>query len=204
MKLLTKLSPLILLLAAPLAAQMPPPPNPNPAAAQAGTYTVEPRHTRIQFSVLHLGFSDWYGDLTGAAGKLTFDPAHVAASQVDVTIPMASISTTNATLDGELKSAAWFDADQYPEIRFTSVKVIKTGARTAKITGKLTLHGVTRPVTLDAAFNASGVNVQSKAHTIGFNATTTINRSDYGVKTYLPLIGDAVTIRISAAFERAA
>ena len=204
MKLITMLSPLVLLLAAPVAAQMPPPPNPNPAAAQAGKYNVEPRHTRVNFSVSHLGFSDWYGDFTGASGSLTLDPAHISASHVDVTIPMASISTTNTTLDGELKSAAWFDAEKYPTIHFTSVKVIKTGVRTAKIVGDLTLHGVTRPVTLDAQFNASGINVQSKAYTVGFNATTTINRSDYGVKTYLPQIGDTVTIRISAAFEHAA
>ena len=81
--------------------------------------------------------------------------------------------------------------------------VERTAADRANITGDLTFHGVTKPVVLDARFNGAGVNPLSKAYTIGFNATTTINRSDFGVKTYVPLIGDAVTLRISAAFEKA-
>jgi len=183
-------------------AQMPAPANPNPAAVQAGDYSVEPYHTRISFAVSHMGFNDWFGDLTGASGTLTLDPRKATASHVDVTIPMASISTTNTTLDAELKSGDWFDADHFPTIHFVSTKVIKSGTRSAHIIGNLTLHGVTRPVSLEAQFVAAGTNPLSKAYTAGFHATTVIKRSDYGVKTYLPLIGDTVTITISAAFER--
>lgn len=177
--------------------------NPAPAAVQAGNYTVETSHTRVQFTVSHMGFSDWYGDLTGVTGSLVLDPKAPAKAKVDVTIPVASISTTNTTLDGELKSDAWLDAGKYPEIRFTSTGVTPTGPRTANITGNLTFHGVTRPVVLKAAFLASGVNPLSKGYTVGFNATTAIKRTDFGVKTYIPLIGDDVTLRISAAFEKA-
>ncbi|NOW44578.1 polyisoprenoid-binding protein YceI [Novosphingobium sp. SG751A] len=177
--------------------------NPAPAAVQAGNYTVETTHTRVQFAVSHMGFSDWYGDLTGVTGTLSLDPKAPAAAKVDITIPVSSVSTTNATLDGELKSEAWLDAGKYPEIRFTSTSVTPTGPRTANIAGNLTFHGVTRPVVLKAAFLASGVNPLSKGYTVGFNATASLKRTDYGVKTYIPLIGDEVTLRISAAFEKA-
>lgn len=177
--------------------------NPAPAAVQAGNYTVETTHTRVQFTVSHMGFSDWYGDLTGVTGTLSLDPKAPAAAKVDITIPVSSISTTNATLDGELKSEAWLDAGKYPQIRFTSTGVTPTGPRTANIAGNLTFHGVTRPVVLKAAFLASGVNPLSKGYTVGFNATAALKRSDFGVKTYIPLIGDEVTLRISAAFEKA-
>jgi len=154
--------------------------NPAPAAVQAGNYAVETTHTRVQFTVSHMGFSDWYGDLTGVTGSLVLDPKAPAAAKVDITIPVSSISTTNATLDGELKSEAWLDAGKYPEIRFTSTGVTPTGPRTANIAGNLTFHGVTRPVVLKAAFLASGVNPLSKGYTVGFNATAALKRSLYG------------------------
>jgi len=177
--------------------------NAAPAAVQGGNFKVDPSHTRVQFTVSHMGFTDWYGDFTGITGSLSLDSKAPAKSAVDITIPVAQVSTTNATLDGELKSADWFDAGKYPEIRFTSTKVQPTGARTALIAGNLTFHGVTKPVLLNASFNASGTNPLSKAYTVGFNATTQIRRSEFGVKTYVPLIGDQVTLRISAAFEAA-
>jgi polyisoprenoid-binding protein YceI len=177
--------------------------NPAPAAVQAGDYTVETSHTRVQFTVSHMGFSDWYGDFTGATGSLSLDPKAPTKAKVDITIPVSSVSTTNATLDGELKSDAWFDAAKYPQIRFTSTAVTPTGPRTANIAGNLTFHGVTRPVVLKATFLASGVNPLSKGYTVGFNATTSFKRSDFGVKTYIPLISDEVSLRISAAFEKA-
>lgn len=185
-----------------LAAAQSSPVNTSPKAVQAGSYAVEPGHTRVQFTVSHMGFTDWYGDFTGVSGSLSIDPARVAAAKVDITIPVASVSTTNAKLDGELKSADWFDAATYPTIRFVSTRVTPVGANKATIAGDLTFHGVTRPVILAATFNGAGINPLSKGYTVGFNATTTIRRSDFGVKTYLPLIGDTTDLRISAAFEK--
>ena len=170
---------------------------------KVGNYKVETTHTRVQFTVSHMGFSEWYGDFTGVTGSLTLDPKAPARAQVAVSIPVSSVSTTNATLDGELKDANWFDAAQYPMITFVSTKVTPTGPRTALIGGNLSFHGVTRPVILKAAFIASGTNPMTKGYTVGFNATTVLKRSDFGVKTYVPLIGDVVTLRISAAFEKA-
>jgi polyisoprenoid-binding protein YceI len=175
----------------------------NPQRASAGVYQVDPSHTRVQFSVSHMGFSDWYGDFTGVGGTLSFDPRKPAASRVEISLPVGSVSTTNAKLDGELRSADWFDAARYPTIRFVSTQVVPQGGNRALIRGQLSFHGVTRPVTLAARFNGAGVNPLNKAYTIGFNATTTIRRSDFGVKTYIPMIGDETEIRISAAFEKA-
>jgi len=174
----------------------------DPQAVQAGTYKAEPMHTRILFSVLHMGFTHYFGDLTGVSGKLDLDPKNLSAASVKVSFPTASVSTTNPTLDGELKGGQWLDAAADPTITFASTQVTPTGPRTARIVGDLTLHGVTHPVTLDATFNAAGPNALSHKYTIGFDAVGHLNRSDFGVKTYVPLISDNVDIIISAAFER--
>ena len=98
----------------------------------------------------------------------------------------------------------WFDAEKFPTMRFVSTKVVKTGERTADVTGNLTLHGVTRPVTLKATFKAAAVNPMNKIYTIGFNAKGVIKRTDFGVSKYAPLVSDETTIAITAAFEKQA
>jgi polyisoprenoid-binding protein YceI len=176
--------------------------NSDPAAVQAGTYALESSHARVLFATSHMGFSTWYGDFSDATGSLTLDPKRPATAVLNVSIPVASVSTTNAKLDGELKSAAWFDAAKFPTISFKSTKVAPTGPTTALVTGDLTFHGVTKPVTLEATFKASGANPMSKAYTIGFEVKGKLKRSDFGVATYVPLIGDEVELIISAPFEK--
>ena len=173
----------------------------DPAAVQAGAYDVEPYHTRVLFSVSHLGFTTWYGEFTNVSGSLNLDPGKPAGSALEIHIPVGTVSTTNAKLDGDLKSDAWFDAAQFPEIVFKSTKVTETGKDAAKVTGDLTFHGVTRPVTLAVKFNAAGANPMTKKYTVGFEVSGKIKRSDFGVKTYIPLIGDDVDLIISAGFE---
>ena len=176
--------------------------NTDPAGVEAGHYALETHHARILFAVSHMGFSTWYGDFSGATGSLTLDPKHPAAAKLEVSIPVSSVATTNATLDAELKSPAWFDAAKFPAITFKSTKVTLTGPATAEVTGDLTFHGVTRPLTLEAAFKASGVNPMDKAYTIGFAVTGKLKRSDFGVTTSVPLIGDEVELTISVPFEK--
>lgn len=191
---------LLALLAAPAAAQTPA--DPNPAAVRPGAYAVEASHTRIQFAVSHMGFSTWFGDFAQSAGSATLDPANPAADRVDVTVQTASVSTTNAKLDGELRDPTWLDATRFPTITFRSTKVTPTGPGRADVTGDFTLHGVTRPLTLHAVFNGAGVNPMSKAYTVGFEGSGTLRRSDFGVSKYVPLIGDEVRVTVSAAFEK--
>jgi len=175
-------------------------PDTNPADVKPGAYTVEPTHTRVLFAVSHMGFTTWYGNFTGVTGSLTLDPKDLAKTAFDITIPANSVSTTNTKLDGELNSPEWFDTAKYPTIEFKSEKVVRTGKDTALVTGELSFHGVTKPETLKVSFNAAGINPLSKQYTVGFNATGTLKRSDFNQTTYVPLIGDEVTLTISAAF----
>jgi len=149
-----------------------------------------------------MGFTTYYGDFTGVSGSLTLDPKKPAESTVAVSIPVASISTTNAKLDSELVTSDWFDAAKFPVITFKSTTVTPTGHGTATIAGDLTIHGVTRPVVLQAKFNAGGTNPLDHAYTVGFDATTVVKRADFGVAKYVPLVGNQVAITISAAFEQ--
>ncbi|MEP6968520.1 MAG: YceI family protein [Pseudomonadota bacterium] len=194
----------LLLLGAAARAQPAPAANPDFAAVQPGAYAIEPTHTRILFSLSHLGFTTWYGDFTGAKGSARIDPAKPGASSLEVSVPAASVATTNATLDAELKGAEWLDANRYPVISFIARRFSVTGPNSGEIQGDLTLHGVTRPVTLKAHFNGSGKNPLSGAYTAGFEGMGSIKRSDFGVTKYVPLVGDDVTLIISAAFERKA
>ena len=170
---------------------------------EAGVYAIEPEHSRITFGVSHMGFTNYYGEFRNASGMLNLDPKKPDSSSVDVKIPTGSVMVPNAKLKEELDGDQWLDAVKYPDITFKSTKVAKTGADTAKVTGEFTLHGVTKPLTLNVKFNGAGTNPLDKNYTSGFEATGMIKRSDYGVKTYVPLIGDDVDIMISAAFEKA-
>jgi polyisoprenoid-binding protein YceI len=179
------------------------PASTDPNTVQAGTYNVEPQHTRILFSVLHLGFTHYYGAFTGTSGTLTLDPNNIGAAQVQVTFSTTSVSTTNQKLDGELKDVPWLDATAFPKATFVSRKVTRTGPKTARIEGDLTLRGITRPVVLDATFNAAGMNPLTHKYTVGFDAIGHLNRSDFKVSAFIPAISDNVDIIISAAFEKA-
>ncbi|MCW2315491.1 polyisoprenoid-binding protein YceI [Rhodoblastus acidophilus] len=174
----------------------------DPASVQEGAYSIEPAHTRVLFSVSHMGFTNYYGEFPNARGALDLKPKALASSTLEIHIPTASVSTGNAKLNGELASAQWLDAERFPEIVFKAEKITPTGKTTANVTGALTLHGVTRPVTLAAKFHGAGVNVLDKKYTVGFDVSGKIKRSDFGVNTYLPLIGDELDLTIAAAFER--
>jgi polyisoprenoid-binding protein YceI len=188
--------------AASAAAAQPPPPNSNPAAVPAGVYAIEPLHTEVLFKINHMGFTNYYGSFSGASGTLRLDPAHPEASSLDVSIPVGSVDVASPKLEGELKSADWLDPTKFPVATFHSTKVTPTTPGHALVAGDLTLHGVTRPVTFEASFNAGGPNIMNKAYTAGFEVTGHIQRSQFGVAKYVPLVGDDVTLIISAAFER--
>jgi polyisoprenoid-binding protein YceI len=179
-------------------------PSDDPASVQPGAYNVEPMHTRVLFSVTHFGFTRYYGDFTGVTGKLTIDQKNIGAAHVEVAIPTASVSTTNAKLDGELKGANWLNADAYPTMTFVSRRVTQTGPKTARIEGDLTLRGVTHPVVLDASFNAAGPYPLGGKFTIGFDATGHLKRSDFGVTPFIGPVSDDVEIIVSAAFQKTA
>jgi len=180
-----------------------PPVTHDPTKTAAGPYVVEPGHTQILFSVLHLGFTHYYGTFSGASGLLAYAPDQPRIMSVSVTVPVASVATTSPKLDGELKSADWLDAGRYPTMVFRSNQVTQTGPTEADIAGTLTLHGVTRPLTLHATFVGAGVNLLDNKQTLGFQLAGVLKRSDFGVARFVPLVSDEVTLTIAAAFEKA-
>jgi polyisoprenoid-binding protein YceI len=199
---------LLAALAVPAAAQAPQMPKEAPGAPDAkrvtaGTYTVDSGHTQVIFEINHLGFSEYSGMFVEPTGTLTLDPANPAAAKVDITFPIDKVRTTVAALDAHLKTADFFDAAKFPEGRFTSTKVVAKGTN-ATIWGNLTLHGVTKPVVLEARFVGAGNMVMGPPKlNIGFQATTTVKRSDFGMSMGIPLVGDTVKLTINAAFQKA-
>ena len=172
----------------------------DPKAVKAGTYKVEAYHTQLGFSISHFGFSDFSGFFSEASGTLELDPNKLSIAKLDVSVPVQSVLTTVPPLTEQLKGDQWFDAAKFPNATFVSTKISKAGADTATITGDLTLHGVTKPVTLKARLIGSGTNPLDKSFTVGFEATGAIKRSDFGIKQYLPLLGDDVALKIAGAF----
>ncbi len=183
----------------PAAAQVPGAPDLTRVAA--GTYAADPGHTQVGWSLNHFGFTTYDGLFGGVTGTLTLDPAHPAATAVAITIPIAGLVTTVPALNDHLKSPDFFDAAKYPTATFTATGVTVRGTA-ARIAGTLTLHGVAKPVVLDATLVGAGINPVSKKATVGFAATTHIKRSDFGITTYVPAVGDDVELRINAAFEK--
>ncbi|CAI3950890.1 Polyisoprenoid-binding periplasmic protein YceI (YceI) (PDB:1WUB) (PUBMED:15741337 [Commensalibacter communis] len=167
-----------------------------------GNYKIDPYHTQIIFSVSHFGFTNYSGNFSDIAGSLNLNIHDVSKSKLTIEIPIQSIQTTSTKLTTELKDPNWFDAAKYPTAHFVSTKSVKTGDKTADVTGNLTLHGVTKPVTLHVSYIGAGVNPLNKAYTVGFQITGKINRGDFGIMTYLPKVGDEVDLNIAAAFEK--
>ena len=165
-------------------------------SARAADYTIDPSHTHILFMVNHLGLSNMIGLFTDMAGTFSFDPAHIEASKVKVTIKTASLSTQFGPRDADLKGADWFNVTEFPEMTFTGVSFSKTDDHAGTITGNLTLLGVTKPVTLHVTFNNAGLRASDKKQAAGFSATSKIKRSDFGMKTFIPYIGDEVSLII--------
>jgi polyisoprenoid-binding protein YceI len=179
-----------------------PPVTQDPTQVPAGAYKIEPYHTQVLFSVNHMGFSYFSGNFSNASGTLTYAAKTPARMAVSVSVPVASVSTTSPRLTEELKESDWLDAARFPAMTFTSSRVVQTGPGSADIEGALTLHGVTKPITLHATFVGAGVNILDHNETAGFRLTGHLKRSAFGVTKYVPLISDDVEITINAAFEK--
>ena len=190
------------LLASPVAAQAPTAPSAAAAkAVVAGTYKADPHHTQVVWSVDHLGFSRLYGMVGQITGQLTLDPAKPQTATLAVDIPLSGLSVTSSRFATHLASPDLFDTAKFPTARFVS-RTVTVNGQSATITGDLTLHGVTKPVVLDARFYGAGVNAMSKAQTVGFSATAKLKRSDFGLGYAAPAVSDEVSLEIAAAFEK--
>lgn len=204
---------LALLASVPLMAAQTEPSAPSqaPGAAEisrisGGTYKADAAHTLVEWSVDHMGFSPYFGLFGSIDGTLQLDPKSPETAKVEVTIPVAKVTTASEGLTDHLLKPA--EGDGKPDFfgaapqdaRFVSTKVVKTGNDTAEITGDLTLNGVTRPVTLDARFYGAGT--MRGQENVGFEATASIMRSNYGLGFAVPMVSDKVDLKIAAAFTK--
>ncbi|HAV2933143.1 TPA: YceI family protein [Acinetobacter baumannii] len=160
-------------------------------------YKIDPTHTATVFSWNHFGFSTPSANFSDIQGVIKVDNAKPANSSVNVTIPLSSVNTNVPALDKEFQEEAWFNAAKYPNITFKSTKVETKDKKHFKITGDLTVKGITKPVVLDAVLNKQGEHPMAKVAAIGFNATTSFNRSDFGLGNYVPNVGDKITVNIT-------
>lgn len=196
--------------AAPMVAQMPEAPGKaDKSRVVAGTYTADAGHSLVAWKVNHFGFNDYFGLFGDVTGTLEIDPANPAAAKVSVKIPVSKVVTASTGLTAHLlkpgadgKPADFFGAAP-ADATFVSTSVAPGADGTsAKITGNLTLNGVTKPVTVDATFAGAGTNPFTKAATLGFHGKAAIKRSDFNIKYGLPFVSDDVTLDITTAFEK--
>jgi len=168
------------------------------AQAAPETYTLDPSHTTVIWHANHVGFSNPTGLFPLVNGTITLDDANPANSKVTATIETGLISTGNPKFNEHLSSKDFFNVAEFATATFVSDKVETTGADTAKVTGNLTLLGVSKPVTLDVKLNKSGDHPFTKKKTVGFSATATLKRSDFGLSYGIPNVSDEIPLNIEA------
>ncbi len=192
---------------------------PAPELGPAGTYDLDPTHASLTWKVNHFGLSNYTARFTGISGTLVFDPENLSASSLEVSVDPASVETDYPadfkaghpdspfdTFDQEIsESDAYFNSTVFPAITFKSTEITPTGANTGTVTGDLTFRGVTKPVTLDVTYNGTAsfpwAPDQPK---IGFSATGSLKRSDFGLDIMVPSLGDEVDLLIEVEFAKAA
>ncbi len=191
-------------------------PAPAALAAPAGTYELDPYHSSVSFGISHIGLSNYVARFTKYSATLKLDPTNLSASSVSATIDPASVRTDFSgdypgthkgtpykTFDEALaQDAKFLDAGKFPAISFTSTRVEQSAGK-LKITGDLNFHGVTKPVTLEASVVGSvAAHPFTQKGALGFSATTTIKRSEFGMTEYLKMLGDEVTLRFEGEFHQ--
>ncbi len=144
-----------------------------------------------------MGFSNPSANFGQVEGTLVYNAEDVSQSSVEVTLPLAGLNSFTAKFDEHLRSADFFDAAKFPSATFKSTKVESAGTNKLTVTGDLTIKDITRPVVLDVTINAAGEHPMMKVPAVGFDATTTLKRSDFGVGAYAPNVSDEVQLRIT-------
>lgn len=165
------------------------------ASAAPVSYTLDPDHTVPRFEIMHNGFSNHIGAFTKSAGKAVLD-AEGKTGSVEVTIQSASFLTGHAFMETFMKSKEFFNVEQFPAMTFRSTRIRYEGDKPAVVDGEFTLLGVTRPITLNFTNFTCGQHPRSKKDQCGGNLTGQIRRSDYGMKAFIPVVGDEVKLMI--------
>jgi len=167
-----------------------------PAFAAEVAYGLDPAHTETSFTIDRFGFTSILGIFAKSEGTIWLDEAAPEKSRVEATVTVDSLLTANPTRDEHIKGERWLNAAKSPTMTFKSTKVVKTGADTAKVTGDMTIMGVTQPVTLDVKLNKIGTGPMGPKKMAGFTITGAISRKAFGSAGGAGAIGDNVAIRI--------
>ena len=169
-----------------------------PAMAKPVVYTVDPTHAQVEFTYSHFGFSHITGRFDKVEGTITYDPSEPTASSVEFKVDTTSVSTGVAKLDTHLGTPDFLDSAKFGDATFKSTKVESAGTGKLKVTGDLTIHGVTLPATFDVTVNNVAEHPMKKKPAAGFDATGTIDRTKYGVTQYAQATGNDVKLAITA------
>lgn len=165
--------------------------------AAGTTYTLDPTHTLVIASWNHLGYSNPSATFSDISGTLVYDPDDVSRSSVDVTLPLSGLDAFSAKFNAHLANADFFESARFPQATFRSTRVQPAGEGRLRVTGELTIKGIARPVVLDVVLNKRGEGRHGGPQ-IGFDATGTVKRSDFGMGMAAPAVSDEVALRITA------
>jgi polyisoprenoid-binding protein YceI len=171
------------------------------APGAADTFAIDPVHSNVLFRIKRMDVSWFYGRFDGISGSITLDAAKPESSKVNVEVKIASVDTGDGKRDAHLKSPDFFDAKQFPTATFTSKSVKAAGDKKYSVTGDLTLHGVTKPVTIEVESVGKGKGFPD-GEIAGFLGTVTIKRSDFGMSFSLDALGDEVQLTLSLLGEK--
>ncbi|MFM0002205.1 YceI family protein [Paraburkholderia dipogonis] len=174
----------------------------NETRVPPGRYEIDPDHCSITFDIDHFKYSRFTARFDRKKGELDWNEGGLDKSTTSVTIDAASIDTNVPLLDKMVKSANMLDVERYPEIRFVSTRFERTGESRGTLTGDLTIHGVTQPVSLDVTFNGFAPDPLTKKDTLGFSAEGHFSRAKFGLATWYPAVGDDIHVRIQAEFVK--
>ncbi len=173
----------------------------DPSAVPPGTYVLDPQHTRVTWSVSHLGYSTYSGLIPQVHGRVRLDPSHPGATRLDASIPMAGMTSLDPALDLRLHGGQFFAVDRYPDASYHAQGLVTTAPGQGRLDGLLTLCGVTHPVAMNVVFGAAGIDPVDGRLTVGFAGSAIVRRSSFGVVAYVPVVGDDVTLTLEAEIK---
>ena len=167
-----------------------------------GDYSLDPEHAALLFKVEHMGFSKFVGRFNRFDAQLNFDAENIENSFMNAIIEMDSLDIPNEVFARDIMGSDWLDAQTHPKAHFKTTSVIDYDENKIEFMGELTFLGVTKPVPLYVIFNGAARNLLTQKYTLGFSATATFKRSEFGLDKYIPLISDEVEIEVYAEFQR--
>jgi len=172
------------------------------SALKPGAYQIDPQHSTLLFKIEHLGLSTYVGRFNDFSASLEFDPADLEATRLDARVDTTSVDVDDSIVEGTLQNSDWFHSEQFPQAAFTTRAIKPLGDNRFVFTGELTLRGVTKTVSFQGRFNGGATNLLTRRYTLGFTASGTINRTDFGIDRYTSLVGEEVELEFYAEFQR--